>query len=132
MALTTKNHAPYHITFRAALAICGMAAIFKHGDENYEFYLKLFIPVITMICYVSFSWIESFENFKWILTTILDLLCWSMVNGILYKESMDEEAIFDEETRRAPTIRISSRITSAILPNDSPSIEEKGSSMDLT
>ena len=64
-----------------------MLAILKHGDDKYEFYLKLFIPVILMICYVSFCWIESFKNFKWILTTVLDLVSWAIVNGILYKES---------------------------------------------
>ena len=96
MALTTSNHAPYHITFRAALAITAMLAVLKHGDDKYEFYLKLFIPVILMIIYVSFCWIEAFTNFKWILTTVLDLVAWAMVNGILYKESRFGEFDIDE------------------------------------
>ena len=131
MALTSENHAPYHITFRVALSICAMLAILRHGDEDYEFYLKLFVPVLIMICYVSFCWIESFTNFKWILTTILDLVCWSMVNGLLYRENGDDEMI-EEETRRLPSSRNSTRITAEILSSDSVDLEPKGSCLDMT
>src|ERR1700733_13508521 len=91
MGLATENHAIYHISFRGGLALNATIAILKHGSFQYDFYLKLFFPVLLMISYISFCWVESFSNFKWVLTTLLDILCWTMVNGLIYKENREDE-----------------------------------------